>query len=541
MHNKLSEIMNKKIKIDKCELIDLNITVISDIVLEPFLLLYLFKKFVQAGRRVKLNYILVDELIDKKKMIRESELCIVWMNYENLFSKRNQSSRNVLISDVLDQMELINKSLSEFSDTQIIWMSFEDYYDKINLCIGNILTDYTVVDEINNQLKAIVIPKSILIDLKRLIALVGIGNAYNLTLKYRWNSIYSEHLIEIVVNEIYKQYCVIRGLTKKCIVLDCDNVLWGGILSEDGVENIKISNSGIGRIYQDFQRYLLRLHNLGVILAVCSKNDIEDVKYVFDNHDEMVLREKHIAYFKVNWENKAHNIKAVAEYLNIGLDSMVFIDDSIFEIESLKYIIPEVETILFKKDTIFDQISQFNLTTNVSVEGIEKRMLTYKSNELRENLKLEYNSYKDYLNALRIKVNIKRADSTQYTRIAELSQRTNKCTIGRRYSVSELREVLQNKEYDLYSVYVSDKFSDLGLVGAFGVIKKNEQYFIDMFCLSCRSVGREVEEEMLRYIIKKYKPREYFFVKNQKNESLEELFKNIINEKNICDSYVIDI
>ena len=146
--------------------------------------------------------------------------------------------------------------------------------------------------------------------------------------------------MEAAVKEIQKQYFIEQGITKKCLVLDCDNVLWGGILSEDGIENIKLGGSGFGRTYQDFQRFVLSLYYHGVILAVCSKNDLPDVMNMFHEHSEMILKEEHIACFQVNWENKPDNIRRIAETLNIGLDSMVFLDDSPVEIEAVKSILP---------------------------------------------------------------------------------------------------------------------------------------------------------------------------------------------------------
>lgn len=163
------------------------------------------------------------------------------------------------------------------------------------------------------------------INLKRLITEIGVANAYNSKGKYCWNAPYSNALVEAAVKEIHKQYFIEKGITKKCLVLDCDNVLWGGILSEDGIENIKLGGSGFGRPYQDFQRFVLSLYYHGVILAVCSKNDLSDIMIMFREHSEMVLKEEHIAYSQVNWDNKPTNIKRIAETLNISLDSIVFL------------------------------------------------------------------------------------------------------------------------------------------------------------------------------------------------------------------------
>ena len=235
---------------------------------------------------------------------------------------------------------------------------------------------------------------------QHLIAKTGITNAYNSKGKYRWNAPYSKLLVEAVVQEIYKQYQSEMGITPKCLVLDCDDVIWGGTLSEDGIDNLKLSGSGFGRLYQDFQRFVLSLYYHGVILAVCSKNDLSDVLTMFREHSEMILKEEHISCFQVNWEDKPSNIQRIARKLNIGLDSMVFVDDSPIEIEAVKAMLPEVITIQFKRDMEYEQFTCFNLKNNVSIADVEKRNETYRTNGFREELKSKYTDYADYIAAL---------------------------------------------------------------------------------------------------------------------------------------------
>lgn len=148
----------------------------------------------------------------------------------------------------------------------------------------------------------------VFVALKRLIEKNGISNLYNTKSKYRWNAPYSKELIEFMEYEVYKQYQIYLLQSKKCVVLDCDNVLWEGVLSEEGIEGIRLDASGLCREYQDFQRFLLSLYYRGVILTICSKNDEADVLRVFREHTGMLLREEHIACFQVNWSDKPTNI-----------------------------------------------------------------------------------------------------------------------------------------------------------------------------------------------------------------------------------------
>ena len=324
---------------------------------------------------------------------------------------------------------------------------------------------------------------------------------------------------------MFQQYLVERGITKKCLVLDCDNVLWGGILSEDGIESLKLSGNGLGRLYQDFQRFALSLYYHGVILAVCSKNDLPDVLTVFHEHSEMILKEEHIACFQVNWGDKPGNIKRIAETLNIGLDSMVFVDDSPVEIEAVKALLPEVTTVLFHRDMDYSQFFCFNLKSDVKLDDIEKRNETYRTNAKRSDLKEQSGSYDEYVKALGVKTEIHRIIPMEYSRVSELTQRTNKCTNGRRFTVQEIKDSTENGGIDFYSVHVSDRFSDLGLVGAFA-IKDNE---LSLFSLSCRALGREIENTMLEYLLSNWKIERVFFHSTGKNADLKNLLKEKIS------------
>ena len=140
------------------------------------------------------------------------------------------------------------------------------------------------------------------IDIKSIIAKVGIESAFDDKGKYRWNTPYSRKLLGEIAQEVHKRYLIDNGITKKCVVLDCDNVLWGGILSENGIEHIQLGSSGLACSYQNFQRFMLNLYYHGVIITVCSKNGKLDVLHMFKEHDEMILKEEHIACFCANWD-----------------------------------------------------------------------------------------------------------------------------------------------------------------------------------------------------------------------------------------------
>ena len=392
-----------------------------------------------------------------------------------------------------------------------IWLSFEKYSSNSKYYLGHIYHNY--IDSINDEISQHLYYTDTFIDFNYLISEVGIKASFDTNSKYRWNLRYSKKLINEICNEIYKQFLIHSSITKKCLVLDCDNVLWGGILSEDG---IRLSSSGMGRSYYDFQRFLLELYKHGVILAICSKNDHSDVMKVFNEHSGMILKEEHIACFKTNWNNKVENIKNIAHDLNIGLDSIVFVDDSEFEIRSAKMMLPEVIAILYDRDTIYKNLSCFNLPNKIELKKIIQRNDTYRTNECRSDLKSECRSFDEYLCKLETKVDIHPALPMELIRLSGLTQRTNKCTNGRRYTVEQLKKLNATSEYSLYSVSVSDKFSDLGIVGAFGI--GND--ILDLFSLSCRILGRNIEEAMIEYIVQKG-VLAFHFTSTGKNKDIE--------------------
>ena len=498
----------------------LHISIISNIIFEPY-----FNKLIklQFGEKCDASYIPYGEHKDTvyQKHISKSNIIIVWLNFEAFFpdiwnSLFSQKKRELeVIDDVYILCEKLRTDLATISNTQILWFLFEDYSIKFATALGHKPICEDLVNRINIKLYDNFNESIFLIDLKRLISNIGIINSYSHKNKYRWNAPYSKALIEIAIKEIYKQHLIEKGITKKCLILDCDNVLWGGILSEDGIENIKLGGSGLGRAYQDFQRYVLSLYYHGVILAICSKNDFSDVITMFNKHSEMILKYEHIACYQVNWDNKPDNIRKIAKTLNISLDSMVFIDDSPFEIEATKAILPEVTTVIYDNETIYDQLSCFNLKNNANIINIEKRNETYRTNKSRELLKSQFNSYEDYISALDTKLDIHEAAPIEFNRISELTQRTNKCTNGRRYTVAEIKERINNNA--LYSIYASDRFSNLGLIGAIEVCDDT----LSLFALSCRALGRGIENKILEFINDKYQIKRINFMSTNKNDDIK--------------------
>lgn len=464
-----------------------------------------------------------------RERLREADLIVVWLHLETLSpglvygGAGPAEERRVVLDGLISLCRKLYRELVEICRGKIVWFSFEEYAPGFTAAAGRVYTG--TADALNlalyEELGGAGGPVSFM-DLKGLTAQVGIPAAYDAKGKYRWNAPYSRALTEAAVKELLKQYRIEKGITRKCLVLDCDNVLWGGLLAEDGIENLRLGAGGRGRLYQDFQRFVLALYRRGVLLAVCSKNDEADVLEVFRGHSEMLLREEQIACFQVNWGNKPDNIRKIAETLRIGLDSIVFVDDSPAEVEAARAMLPETTAVLFSRDMDYEEFACFNLRTDVSGESAaqaEKRTETYRTDRQRAALQAAYADHEDYLRALGSRMDIHEAEPMEYSRLSELTQRTNRCTNGRRYTVSQLQERAASPKVRLYSVFLSDRFSDLGLVGAMEV----EDGVLTLFSLSCRALGREIESGMLGFIMDRYTVTGFLWSSTGKNKGLREL------------------
>ena len=317
---------------------------------------------------------------------------------------------------------------------------------------------------------------------------------------------YIPHLAEEFLG--YIKPCL--GLNKKCIVLDLDNTLWGGIVGEDGFDGIKLGPNPPGNIFVEFQHWLLSLHDRGIILAINSKNNFDEAIRVIQDHKYMVLKEKHFASIRINWNDKIQNIKEIAKEINIGLDSMVFFDDDPRNCEIVKTALPEVLTINLPKDPSFylpliQSMNDFN-TLKITDED-RKRGEIYHKQKQRVELKGKTDNLEEYLKKLETKVTVKNADESTLPRISQLTMKTNQFNLTtKRYPEEKVRDLMDNSQMMVSYVQVEDKFGDSGITGAFIIKSENkEEWYIDTFLLSCRVIGREVEQAMMSCIVEKAK------------------------------------
>jgi len=311
--------------------------------------------------------------------------------------------------------------------------------------------------------------------------------------------------------EFGKFFRALRGQTRKCLVLDCDNTLWGGIVGEDGLPGIKLGTAYPGSCYQAFQQEILNLHDRGVILALCSKNNETDVLEVLRQHPDTILHEEHFSTWQINWNDKVTNLKNIASSLNIGLDSLVFVDDNKFECDLVREQLPEILVLQLPSEpsSFTAKLSAGGYFDSLIFSDEDKaRNRMYRAEAQRKQLFESTGSLENYLANLQIVAEIGKPDEGAIPRVSQLTQKTNQFNLTtHRYSEGDIRTFCENTQVDVLYLRLRDRISDLGLVGA-AIIKYTGQVAeIDTFLLSCRALGRNAEEALLAEVLSLAKSR----------------------------------
>jgi FkbH-like protein len=334
-----------------------------------------------------------------------------------------------------------------------------------------------------------------------------------------------------------RQLEIIDMKRKKCIVLDLDNTLWAGILGEDGIEGIKMGETYPGNTYRFFQEFLLELSRTGILLTICSKNNESDVMEVLEKHPDMLLKKEHFAAYRINWDNKADNIKEIAEMLNLGLDSFVFVDDNPTERELIKQMLPQVSVPEFPKQPynypllINDLIKNYFCAYKLTREDLVKTQ-QYKENAERVQFQSHFFDFESYLRSLEIELNIEKLNELNITRFAQMTQKTNQFNLTtHRYTETDIRKQADNGAW-VYGLRVKDRFGDNGITGLI-IIKINQQEAeIDTLLLSCRILGRKIENVFVQYMLNKLKTEkiktvESSYIKTLKNSQVEMFYDRL--------------
>lgn len=318
--------------------------------------------------------------------------------------------------------------------------------------------------------------------------------------------IFSPEIAAVFFSWFEKRKAQIEGKRRKCLILDLDNTLWGGILGEDGIEGIKIGGDYPGNAYQYFQEGIIELGRKGIILAVCSKNNEADVIEAWRTNPFIKLTEKHLSAFRINWDNKADNIRAIAKELNIGLDSMVFVDDNPTERELIRQKLPMVAVPEFPRhpyglmNLLQELINDYFRAYALTSEDLSKTE-QYKANAQRSASQIQFTNLTDFIRSLDIQIDIIPADKFNIPRIAQMTQKTNQFNLTtHRYAEAEITEFVEQGDL-IYCISARDKFGDNGITGTIILKSEGDKAIIDSLLLSCRILGKGIENAFVKTIL----------------------------------------
>ncbi len=487
----------------------------------------------------------LDQKFIKKKNINIIVVFLWLPNFSDILANKLPSSNEKKINEEIKRykefVQIVSNNLKKLK-VPIVWVSSTlpnqsiyglfDY--KFKFGYENILA------RINGDLKKIIsnFTNFYFFDLSKFEKNIGTKNFYDERLWYSVKSPFSFDGFEEISKGLSEIFFSINNKRSKCLILDCDNVLWGGIVGENGVNNIKISNSNGDSEYSDFQKEVLNLYKSGVILAICSKNNFEDVEEVFKKRDDMLLKLSDFTIIKANWNNKADNIIQISKELNIGLDSMVFVDDSEFEINLVNKFLPEVKTIHLEKERSEQNrfklaSSKYFLTSSLTNED-RLRNKMYKEEVKRTELKKKIFSIDEYLKSLDLQAIVRTPNDKDLKRVEQMTQRTNQFNLTtKRYDSQGIKQLYNNKKNYILILEAKDKFGPYGICGLIILNIKNNNAFIDVFLMSCRVIGRGIENlfllESLKQISKKEKLIKNFigeFIPTKKNEQVKNFYQD---------------
>ena len=446
----------------------------------------------------------------------------------------SSDKRKLLVKEKINELENLILKFKNNTDSKLVITNFNvpSYSPNGIIETKSEFGFHEMIHEINSGLKNIVRDQNSIyvFDFNQFVSNYGEKNIFNERQFHIGDIQIAFNYIPYLAYELMSYVKPMFSINRKCIILDLDNTLWGGVIGEDGFDGIELSQLSNGKSFVEFQKYLLSLWQQGIILAINSKNNFDDAMKVIRDHPEMILREKHFGSIQINWNDKAQNMQKISEELNIGLDSFVFFDDDRINQERIKSEFPEILTINLESDPStyvekLKDLNDFNVLQRTDEDT--KRGEMYSQQRQRKQFENTVSDLGEFLKQLEIKVKVKKSNEFSIPRISQLTLKTNQFNLTtRRYQEEEIRKFSNDENFVVGCVNVLDKFGDNGITGAYIVKKNGVTWILDTFLLSCRIMGRGVEDAMLSHILEDAKNNgaEEFkaeFISTSKNKPAE--------------------
>ena len=391
-------------------------------------------------------------------------------------------------------------------------------------------------NQLNKSLRTKLITTQVVFDINTVFSNIGIEKCRDLRQFHTSKTLYTVDFFRNYCKSTLPAFLAVNGKSKKVLVLDCDNTLWSGIIGEDGETGVQMNDSTPkGKIFKEIQTILLNMQKQGVLLALCSKNNEEDVNMILNNHPDMLLRDNNIVAKRINWQDKATNIAEIASELNLGLDSFVFLDDSNFEIGLVKQKLPMVESVqvpanISEFPLLLKELKMLFFSFSKTDEDNNKTEMYLQESQRKKHLQF-HDSIGNYLSSLGLSLSIILDKEIPVSRAAQMTQKTNQFNLTTiRYTEPDIIRMLDDPEYVVVAFSVSDQFGEYGITGMAIIHIKNSIAYLDTLLMSCRVIGRNLEiaflDEIVLFLMKKnIKTLFTSYVRTPKNKQVESFFE----------------
>lgn len=395
------------------------------------------------------------------------------------------------------------------SDASVVLHNFTPGWPGVpDLCDGALQgSQLHAVRALNTRLGELAhdLPGVYVLDYERLVSEIGSREWWDPKMWYLGRAPLSIRALPALARRQAAYICAIRRPARKCLVLDLDDTLWGGVLGEVGVNGIKVGADYPGNIFRDFQYAVRDLKHRGVLLAINSKNNVDDAREAF-LHSGMVLRMDDFSAVRINWNSKPSNMIEIAEELNIGVDSLVFVDDNPAERALMRHALPHVLTLELPQSPVkyTQTLLESGAFERLTVTSEDRRRTEiYQAQGQRRVLERSALTLDEFLASLQMHVTIESVNEASHARVADLLQKTNQFNLTtRRHSATQLAAMMRNPEYGLFTARVTDRFGDNGIVGVAIVYQQDDTAHLDILLLSCRVIGRTIETALLSFLVR---------------------------------------
>lgn len=454
------------------------------------------------------------------------------------FQKLPLDARAGFAEGHIDTLRQLADVLGQHLSATVICTNYPEIDDGVFGSFANKVSSSWLyqIRKANSQLMDLAqsVPNLLVSDLSLLCSQLGRDAMTDRKIAITTDLLFSIDFLPVAARSVIDIVAAASGRFKKCLVLDLDNTLWGGVIGDDGVEAIEIGGLGVGAAYSQLQRWAKELKNRGVLLAVSSKNDPRVAAEPFQVHPDMVLRMDDFAVFCANWENKVDNIRHIQSILEIGLDSMVFLDDNPAEREIVRRNLPDVCVPELPDDPALylpylQRLNLFETTSSTAEDGARTRQ--YQEEGRRRELKATFATEEEFLRSLEMTAEVEPLTAFNIPRVAQLIQRSNQFNLRTiRYSEDEVRSIAQSPHHLPFAVSLADRLGSYGLVSVVFLERAGDALFIDTWLMSCRVLRRGLESFVLNTLVDRARRGGYAtivgeYIPTKKNELVKDHYK----------------